>query len=471
MSSAMRFGRVEKVYLIGIGGSGMCGIAEVLLNLGFGVSGSDLADSGAVRRLEKLGARVFRGHERGRVSGNDVVVVSTAIPSNNPEIEEARELRIPVIPRAEMLGELMRMKYAVAVSGSHGKTSTTSMIATVLTRCGLDPTVVIGGRLGMFGGNAKLGKGEVLVAEADESDGSFLRLYPTLAIVTGIDQEHLDHYGSFDAVKRAFVEFLQKVPFYGQVIACLDDPGVREILPLLDRRVVTYGLTTQADFRAVGFEQEGFETRFSCRRGDRPPTTVRLRTPGRHQVQNALAALAAAEELGVSPGRAAEAIEAFPGADRRMELKGESAGILVVDDYGHHPHEIVVTLEALREAVGDRRIVVLFQPHRYSRLELLFDEFTRAFYRSDLLFLTELYAAGETPREGISSARLAEAVRRHGHQNVTFAGDLEASIAALTARVEPGDVVLTLGAGSVGSASGEILSRLDQRQAKAGGKP
>ncbi len=453
-------GRVRRVHFIGIGGSGMCGIAQVLLDMGYEVSGSDLQRGESVRALEALGARVFEGHDSGRLAGCDVVVVSSAVPQDNPEWVEARQARIPVIPRAEMLGELMRMKYAVAVAGSHGKTSTTSMVATALADSDCDPTVVIGGRLESLGSHARLGGGQVLVAEADESDGSFLRLYPTVAVVTGIDREHLDHYGDFDAVKQAFLAFLGKVPFYGKVIACLDDEGVQDILPRLDRRVVTYGLTPQADYQITQLEIDGFETRFEFRPPQGGSRQVRLATPGRHQALNALAALAVADELGVELEQAAGALEGFRGADRRMQQVGQAGGVLVVDDYGHHPREIEATLSALRQAVGDRRVVVLFQPHRYSRLQTLFDEFCRAFHQAEVVLLTDLYAAGEAPREGISSEALAEGLTGHGHRDASWVGDLDAAVEAAVARLEPGDVLLTLGAGSVSRAAPAIVARL-----------
>jgi UDP-N-acetylmuramate--alanine ligase len=453
------------VHFIGIGGSGMSGIAEVLLNLGYRVSGTDVAGSETTSRLAGLGAEIGIGHDASAVAGADVVVVSSAIPHDNPEILEANRLRIPLIPRAEMLGELMRMKHSVAVAGSHGKTSITAMLALVLSRCGLDPTVVIGGRLGALNSNAKLGRGELMIAEADESDGSFLRLFPTVAVVTGIDREHLDHYGSIEAVRDAFVEFLGKVPFYGAVVACLDDEGVQEILPRLDRRVVTYGMTTQADFRASDIETRGFSVRFALRRQSAEPLPVCIQTPGAHQVQNALAALAVADELGLSLRVAAAALEEFPGADRRMQRIGEADGVLIVDDYGHHPREIVATLTALREAVGERRIVVLFQPHRYTRTTLLLDEFARSFYRADVLLLTDIFAAGEHPVEGVTAERLSSAISDHGHRDATWAGTLDDAIVRLLERVRSGDVVLTLGAGSVGQAPRKILEALGRRAA------
>jgi UDP-N-acetylmuramate--alanine ligase len=456
----VRLGRVERIHLVGIGGSGMSGIAEVLVNLGYRVSGSDVAASAVTEHLAALGAEVVIGHAPERIAGADVVVVSTAIPADDPERHEAERLRVPIIPRAEMLGELMRMKHAVAVSGSHGKTSTTAMLGAVLSRCGLDPTVVIGGRLGMFGSSAKLGASDLMVAEADESDGSFLRLFPTIAIVTGIDREHLAHYGSEQRLRDAFVDFAARVPFYGAVVACLDDDGVQAILPRLERRVVTYGLTAQADFRAEEIRSDGFSVRFTARHAGLA-ATVELATPGRHQVQNALAALAAAHELGVETERAAEALGGFTGADRRLEQKGRAGGVLVVDDYGHHPREIVVTLAALREAVPGRRLVTLFQPHRHSRLADLFDEFAASFHETDALVVTDVYGAGEPGDPRAGAERLARAVADRGHRNVCYGGDLDAAIATTAELVQSDDVVLTLGAGSVARAGARLLARLE----------
>ena len=462
----MKLGKVRRIHFIGIGGSGMNGIAEVLINLGYRISGSDLAASEVTSRLAELGADVQIGHDAAHVAGADVVVVSSAVREENAEVTEAHRLRIPVIPRAEMLGELMRMKHSVAIGGSHGKTSVTAMLALVLSRCGLDPTVVIGGRLGALDGNAKLGRGELMVAEADESDGSFLRLFPTIAVVTGIDREHLDYYRDEEEIRDAFVAFLGRVPFHGAVVACLDDEGVQAVLPRIERRVVTYGLTTQADFRASDIEPSGFSVRFTLRRAGTDPMTVQIQTPGRHQVQNALATLAVADELGLSLRVAAAALEEFPGADRRMQRIGEASDVLVVDDYGHHPREIAATLAALREAVGERRIVALFQPHRYSRTEILIDDFSRSFYQADVLVLTDIYPAGEVPRPGVSSERLAEEITEHGHRDVSAVGPLERAVEQVLGRVEPGDVVLTLGAGSVGRAAHQLLLGLQNRGAE-----
>jgi UDP-N-acetylmuramate--alanine ligase len=456
----VQLGRIRQIHFIGIGGSGMSGIAEVLLNLGYRVSGSDVQRSEVTDRLAGLGARVEIGHAPENVADAEVVVVSSAVQETNPEVVRARDQRVPVIPRAEMLGELMRMKHAVAVAGSHGKTSTTSMLATLLVECGLDPTVVIGGRLGVFGSNAKLGSGRLMVAEADESDGSFLKLPPTIAVVTGIDREHLDHYGGYDDLLEAFVGFVSRVPFYGRVVACVDDPGVRRILPRVERPIVTYGTGEEAELRAVDVEISGFTSRFTVQRRDHPEVAVRLSTPGRHQVLNALAALAVADELRLSPRVAAVALEDFPGADRRMQRHGESSGVLVVDDYGHHPREIAATLAAAREAVGERRMVVLFQPHRHSRTALLLEDFGPVFAEADLVLVTDIYAAGETPREGVDTEALVRVVAEAGHPAVEYAGPLETAIEELLGRVSRGDVVLTLGAGSVAGAPRRILAGL-----------
>jgi UDP-N-acetylmuramate--alanine ligase len=464
----MKLGKVRRVHFIGIGGSGMSGIAEVLLNLGYKVSGSDITPSDQTRRLTRLGARVKIGHEAATVGGADVVVVSSAVSEQNPEWVEAIARRIPVIPRAEMLGELMRLKYGVAVAGSHGKTSTTSMIAMLLARCGLDPTAVIGGRLGVLGSHAKLGSGNIMVAEADESDGSFLKLYPSLAIVTGIDREHLENFaGSYDVLIEAFLRFLRRVPFYGAVVACTDDSGVQRIVPQIPRRLISYGLNPGADFGAEEIESKGFSVSYVLKRGPERVTRVQLLTPGRHQVQNSLAALAVADELGLSLRVAAAALEEFTGADRRMQRKGEVGGILVVDDYGHHPTEIRATLAALRDAVGARRIVVLFQPHRYSRLAALMDDFASCFTTADAVYLSDIYAAHEQPIEGIDAAALAARIRSHGPHEAQAVGSLDAATSRTLEVARPGDVILTLGAGSVAKTGEALVSALSNRKADA----
>ena len=450
-------GRTRHVHFVGIGGSGMSGIAEVLVNLGYKVTGSDLADSPTIRRLRQLGATVKIGHKAGQIEGADVVVVSSAVQPDNPEVVEARRSGLPVIPRAEMLAELMRMKYGVAVAGSHGKTSTTSMIAAVLQE--LDPTVVIGGRVSTMGGGARAGRGELMVAEADESDGSFLKLKPTVAVVTNIDREHLDHYRDLEQIKDTFVQFLGRIPFYGSAVLCLDDANVQSILPRLERRFVTYGFSGQADFQAVGVTLKGFTARYEARfRGGRLGT-VTLSVPGRHSVLNSLAAVAVGREFGLEFAAIARHLEAFHGADRRFQLRGEAGGIMVVDDYGHHPTEILATLAAAREAIG-RRLVVAFQPHRYTRTRDLAEEFSVCFNQADVLVVTEIYPAGETPIPGVTGASLTEAIRAHGHRDVSFVASLDELPAELERRLHPGDLVLTLGAGSIWRAGDALLARL-----------
>ncbi|HEV8336337.1 MAG TPA: UDP-N-acetylmuramate--L-alanine ligase [Candidatus Polarisedimenticolia bacterium] len=451
--------KVRQVHFVGIGGIGMSGIAEVLLNLGYGVSGSDLAASSVTRRLEDLGGKVAIGHEAGNVKGADVVVTSSAVRPGNVEVAEARRLQIPVIPRAEMLAELMRMKYGVAIAGAHGKTSTTSMVAQVLSGSNLDPTIVIGGRLEILGSNAKLGKGDLLVAEADESDGSFLHLSPTIAVVTNLDAEHLDHYGTFAKLQDAFVDFLNKVPFYGVGIVCLDDPAIREILPRLERKIVTYGLEGRPDLRAEGMAMKEFSCRFEVSWKEKPLGSVELRVPGLHNVSNSLAAIAVGLELDLPFDWIASHLSQFRGADRRFQLKGEANGILVIDDYGHHPSEIRATLRAARRG-WSRRTVVVFQPHRFSRAAALHDEFARSFEDADVLVVTDIYPAGEKPLPGVSGESLAEAIRRQGHRDVTLVCDLKEVPDFLLSRVRPEDMVITMGAGSVWRAGEEFLKRL-----------
>ncbi len=442
------FRRARRLHFVGIGGSGMSGIAEVLLNLGYEVSGSDLATNTATRRLRRLGARVQRGHRPEHVHGADVVVLSSAVGRDNPEVVEARRLGIPVIPRAEMLAELMRMKHSVLVAGAHGKTSTTGMIAEVLTRGRLDPTVVIGGRLAKLRSGAKLGNGPLLVAEADESDGSFLRMTPTIAVVTNIDREHLDHYPDLGAIQDAFVEFLSRVPFYGAAVVCLDDPNVRAILPRVDRRLVTYGFSSEADMRATGVTLSGLRCQYRASWRGRELGEVQLRVPGRHSVSNSLAALAVALELEVPFATAARALAAFRGAERRFQVRGEAFGARVIDDYGHHPTEIHATLAAIREAFGARTLVV-FQPHRYTRTKFLLEDFGRAFFLADHVIVTEIYPAGEAPIPGVEGRTVAEALVRHGHPAVEFESRPAQIVKRLRELVRPADIVLTLGAGDV----------------------
>jgi UDP-N-acetylmuramate--alanine ligase len=456
---------IRRVHFVGIGGIGMCGLAELLAGLGVAVSGSDLQEGGTVARLRQLGIPVAIGHDASQLGEADVVVVSSAIRAGNPEVQAALGQGIPVVPRAEMLAELMRLREGIAVAGTHGKTTTTSMIAHVLDAAGLDPTVVVGGRVMQRSGRqedrtgARLGEGAFLVAEADESDGSFLRLAPVIAVVTNVEPEHLDHYGSADALDDAFLAFLERLPFWGRAVVCLDHPGVKRLLPRLTRRRVTYGFEAQADWVASTPRPEGAGQRFQVRRGDHEQGTLTLPVPGLHNAANALAALAVAAEVEVPFARAAEALAGFPGVERRFETIGRQAGVTVVDDYGHHPTEVRATLEAAR-SIHAGRIVVVFQPHRYTRTRDLFDDFSSAFHDADLLLVTEVYAAGEDKIPGAEGATLAEAIRSHGHRRVEFVADLERIAELLPAELRPDDLVLTLGAGDVRRVGPQLLERL-----------
>jgi UDP-N-acetylmuramate--alanine ligase len=453
---------------VGIGGIGMSGIAEVLLAHGFQVSGSDVRESDTVSRLRTLGATVHVGHRAENLTHADVVVFSSAVKRENPELVVARERNVPVIPRAEMLAELMRLKDGIAIAGSHGKTTTTSLVATVLREAGLDPTVIIGGKLNALGTNAARGAGDLLVAEADESDGSFLHLSPTIASITNIDAEHLDHYGDHAAVKDAFVSFANRVPFYGLVVACLDHPHVQDILPRIDKRIATYGLAAQADFRAKNPHVKGLTTSFEVlRRGDKLGT-FEVRMPGIHNVLNALATIAIADELNVDMAQVKQSLASFTGVQRRFTIIGEHDNITIVDDYGHHPAEVQATLEAAQRAYG-RRLLVAFQPHRYTRTRHCFDELTRAFNRADALFLTDVYAAGEEPIEGADSVHLAQAIRAHGHRDVTHVPEVTDLTQVLAERARPGDVIVTMGAGNITRVGPELLQRLTKGEASRGG--
>jgi UDP-N-acetylmuramate--alanine ligase len=462
-------GRVRHVHFVGIGGIGMSGLAEVLRTLDFEVSGSDLRPNENTRRLELLGVHVFQGHAAENVAGADVVVYSSAIDPANPEVARARALEVPIIPRAEMLAELMRTRYAVTIAGSHGKTTTTSLVATVLRAAGLDPTVVVGGTVNALGTNARLGEGDLFVAEADESDGSFLKLTPTIAVVTNIDAEHLDYYGTHDAVKEAFAQYASRVPFYGLCVLCIDHPSVQEILPRIQRRHVTYGASRQADYRAKNARFEGLATSFDALRRKEPLGTFVVHMPGAHNVLNALAVIAVADELEVPLDVTREAIASFHGVQRRFtvlgqphyEKGGRRGDVMIVDDYGHHPAEIEATLDAAQRGF-DRRVVVAFQPHRYTRTKLLFDEFTRAFNKADVLVVTEVYPGGEQPIEGATGEALAEAIRAHGHHAVSFVRDKKNVARALAEVVEPGDLVIALGAGDINASARELLARLSR---------
>ena len=439
----------HKIHFVGIGGIGMSGIAEVLLNLGYAVSGSDLQASDATRRLAALGAQVFVGHLEQNIAGDpSVVVISTAVKYSNPEVMEARRRRIPVIPRAEMLAELMRMKFGVAVAGSHGKTTTTSMISAVLSAAGLDPTMVIGGQLHMLGSNAKMGQGDIMVAEADESDGSFLILSPTVAVVTNIDKEHMDYHGTMERLTENFLAFINKVPFYGVAILCLDDAHVRGLLPKVRKRFTTYGLSAEAEFSAEVLEMSPAGVAFTALHRGKALGKVRLRSPGKHSATNSLAAIAVAHELEVPFVHVAQALEAFSGIRRRFEIKGEPKGVMVIDDYGHHPAEIRATIGAIRDS-WKRPLTVIFQPHRYTRTRDLFDEFLTAFEGADRLVLTEIYAAGEDPIAGASGEALYQALRRQGHLEVAYVADKDDIVAQVAGKLRPGDVALTLGAGDI----------------------
>jgi UDP-N-acetylmuramate--alanine ligase len=439
----------HRVHFVGIGGIGMSGIAEVLLNLGYAVTGSDLHESEVTGRLRKLGAQVFVGHQEDNLMANpSVVVISTAVKYSNPEVLEARRRHIPVIPRAEMLAELMRMKYGLAVAGSHGKTTTTSMIAAVLSTAGLDPTMVIGGQVHMLGTNAKIGQGEILVAEADESDGSFLLLSPTIAVVTNIDREHMDFHQTMERLNESFLNFINKIPFYGLAVLCLDNAQVRVLLPKVRKRFATYGLSADADFSAQDLQMKPAGVEYTVLHHAKPLGKLRLRLPGRHSATNALAAVTVGYELEIPFSQVAEALDGFTGIHRRFEIKGEPQGIMVIDDYGHHPAEIQATISAIRDS-WKRPLTVIFQPHRFSRTYDLFDEFLTAFEGADRLVLTEIYAAGEDPIDGVTSEALYQAIKRRGHMEVELISDKDQIVNQLAAKLNPGDIALTLGAGDI----------------------
>ena len=456
--------RVRQVHFLGIGGSGMSGIAEVLLNLGYAVSGTDLKASAATQRLQAMGAKVFFGHAAENALGADVIVVSTAVKVGNPELEYAREHRIPVVRRAEMLAELMRFRYGIAIAGTHGKTTTTSLVASVLAEGGLDPTFVVGGKVKGADANARLGAGQYLVAEADESDASFLHLSPMIAAVTNIDADHLETYGGdFGRLKETFCEFLLRLPFYGLAVLCIDDPVVRELLPRIGRPVVTYGFAEDADVRATDVRPEGSGAHFTARFVDGIPREFHLNLPGRHNVQNALAAIAIGWELGVPVAAMNKALSQFAGVGRRCEPHGvlaiDEARVTLIDDYGHHPRELAATFEAVRSAHRQRRLVVAFQPHRYSRTRDLFDEFGEVLSTVDALLLFDVYAAGETPIAGYDSKALARGIRARGKVEPVVLKAVAELPEALRGVVRDGDVLLTVGAGDVGNAPGLLVAQ------------
>lgn len=459
-------GRIRHIHFIGIGGVGMCGIAQVLVNLGYDVSGSDQAQSANTERLKTLGATIYIGHDEANVDGVDVVVVSSAINERNPEIVAARAARTPIVPRAEMLAELMRFKQGIAIAGTHGKTTTTSLTASVLAQGELDPTFVIGGKLTSAGSNAQLGAGPFMVAEADESDASFLYLQPMIAVVTNIDEDHLSTYGGdFSKLKDTFIEFLHHLPFYGLAVLCVDDDVVRDVLPRVTRPVVTYAVNQDADVRAIDVKYEGSLTSFDVVfKGSEEALSITLNMPGQHNVQNALAAIAVAHELGVPHQAIQTALSEFAGIGRRFQINGEvqtkKGQVLLVDDYGHHPREMAATIDAAKQAWPERRLVVAFQPHRYSRTQDLFEDFTAVLSQSDVLCLTEVYAAGEDVIAGADGRSLCAAVRARGKVNPIFVEHVEALPKALEAVLEADDVLLTFGAGNIGSVAADLPNQL-----------
>lgn len=440
----------------------MSGIAELLLNLGYEVSGSDTAPSDITKNLKNLGGTIFKGHSAKNIKNADVVVTSSAISSENSEVVTAREASIPVIPRAEMLAELMRLKYSIAIAGAHGKTSTTSIVASILDKGDLDPTVVIGGKLKSISSNAILGQGDFIVAEADESDGSFLKISPTIAVVTNIDREHLDFYQDLDAIKKVFLSFINKIPFYGLAILCLDNEPIQDLIPKITKRYTTYGMSSQADLQARNVVMEGLKSRFCVyHRGEKLGEVV-LNLPGIHNVYNAMASIAVGIEIDIPFDIIKHALEALQGVQRRLEIKGEAKGITIVDDYGHHPTEIKTTLYAVKECWPDRRIVVVFQPHRYTRTKALFDDFTRSFYQSELLLVLPIYSAGEKEIKGIDSIALYEGIKMYGHKEVIYVEGFKKAVSYLEEILKEGDVLITMGAGDVWKVGEQILSELER---------
>jgi len=457
--------KTKHIHFVGIGGIGMSGIAELLLNLGYSVSGSDLNSSAITKKLATLGGIIHKGHLAENIEGADVVVTSSAISKENPEVVQARESNIPVVMRAEMLAELMRLKkYGIAIAGSHGKTSTTSMVSWMLADAGLDPTIVIGGKVDALGGNAKLGQGEFLVAEADESDGSFLKLSPVVEVVTNIDLEHLDYYRDLDHIKATFLEFIDKIPFYGAAILCLDDTNIADILPEIRKRVITYGMTPQADIYSDTVSWDDGRVQFNVKNSDGLLGEISITPPGIHNVYNALAAVCVGLELELSFEQVKKGLEGFTGVQRRMEKKGEVEGVVVVDDYGHHPTEIRATLSAMKQAWPQQRLVVLFQPHRYTRTQALFKDFQTCFHQADVLVLCDIYAASEDPIEGVSSEHLLEGIRKHGHKHTCYLPIVEEMAVALEPMVQNGDIVLTLGAGNIVLVGEELLDILGEKR-------
>lgn len=459
-----QFGKTKHIHFVGIGGIGMSGIAELLINLGYKVSGSDLKDTRVTRRLAALGGHIFHGHEIEHAKGADVVVYSSAVRQDNPEILEAKDRYIPVITRAEMLAELMRLKYGVAIAGAHGKTTTTSMVASILTSGQLDPTVVIGGRLDIWGGsNAKLGQGDILVAEADESDGTFLALSPTIAVVTNIDQEHMDYYGDMDNIRETFIDFVNRIPFYGTAILCLDDEEIQGIIPRLNKRYLTYGMNSQADLRGRALEKGKLGFEFEVIFQNRSLGRITVGMPGEHNVANALAAMAVGLELDLDIKVIREGLKSLGGIARRFQTKGEARDVLVLDDYGHHPTEIMATLKTVKECWPERRLLVAFQPHRYTRTESLFDRFVISFNEADILIVTSIFSAGENAIDGVTAEWLSQGIKEHGHKEVIFCPRLEDMLSTLLSIIRPGDLVITLGAGNIYGVGDQLLKKLSAK--------
>ena len=457
----MFLGKIQRIHFIGIGGSGMSGIAEVLINQDYEVSGSDPSSNRVTDHLKTLGADIRHNHSAENVSGKHVVVVSSAISDDNVEVQAAREQSIPVIPRAEMLAELMRMKYGIAIAGTHGKTTTTSLVATVLAAGSLDPTVVIGGRIKNMSGHAKLGQSQYLIAEADESDGSFLKLSPTLAVVTTLDEEHMDFYLTMENMKSTFLQFLTRIPFYGAAILCMDDANLQSLLPRIEKRTITYGLKSQADYTARNISVEGLKTYFTVYHHGKKLGKILSGALGRHNVCNTLAAVAVGMELNMDFPTIAESLKTFTGVQRRFEILKQSESLIIVDDYGHHPVEIQATLSTAKEVWPDRRLVIVFQPHRYSRTKHLMESFFSSFNDADQLLLLDIYSAGEEAEEGIHSQRIAEGVKEFGHKNVEYIGSTQSVIPHLQKILKPGDIVMTLGAGNIGELSHRLASRFN----------
>lgn len=462
MTNALGF--FKRIHFVGIGGIGMSGIAEVLHNMDFSVSGSDIAVNATVERLRDMGITVYEGHNADNVIGADVLVYSSAVKPDNPELVKAREKFIPVIPRGEMLAELMRLKYAIAVSGSHGKTTTTSMISEILVDGGYDPTTIIGGRLNRTKNNAHLGKHNIMVAEADESDRSFLMLFPSLAVITNIDKEHMESYTDFEEVKRCFIDFANRVPFYGRVIVCLDDPQVSDIIPHLEKRFITYGIKAQADVRGYNIKKSGFTVSFDVEVKGMYLGRVTVNQPGDHIVLNSLAAIAVSLEMQVPFTTVADVLSRFEGVERRLSVRYQNESCMVIDDYGHHPTEITATLKAIREALPDYRICAVFQPHRYSRTQALMPEFVRAFFDADYLYITDIYAASEKPIKGITSPALVKEIAKHGFKEVSYLEEWNKLYPALEEHGLDNMVVITLGAGSITNLSKEIAAYLKEKE-------